>query len=87
MRLFRVFSASYHFGFLLFIAIPEEEIIGINFKPLIIFVPLAVAYGRFLDILKVRQKCNDVCIIDKIELFNQKALFMVGMTLAGGTIY
>lgn len=39
---------SYLFGQLVLMAIPEDEINGINFKPLIIFIPLAVAYGKFL---------------------------------------
>ena len=49
MRFLGAVIVSYLFGCLLFLAIPDDEIRGINFKPLIILVPLVVAYGE--DIL------------------------------------
>lgn len=39
---------SYLWGELVYIAIPEEEINGINFRPLIILVPGAVAFGTWI---------------------------------------
>ncbi|KAJ8688656.1 hypothetical protein QAD02_024451 [Eretmocerus hayati] len=39
---------SYLFGQLLLMAVPEDEVNGINFRHLIIFVPFAVAFGTWL---------------------------------------
>ncbi|XP_001608046.1 dnaJ homolog subfamily C member 22 [Nasonia vitripennis] len=48
VRFLGAIIVSYLFGQLVLLAIPEDEINGINFKPLIIFIPLAVAYGTWL---------------------------------------
>lgn len=48
MRFLGAVVVAYLFGQLVLMAIPEDEINGINFKPLIILVPLAVAYGKQL---------------------------------------
>ncbi|XP_058805513.1 dnaJ homolog subfamily C member 22-like [Phymastichus coffea] len=48
LRFVGAVMVSYLFGQLVLIAVPEDEIIGINFKRLIILIPLAVAYGTWL---------------------------------------
>lgn len=54
---------SYLFGQLVLLAIPEDEIYDINFKHLMILVPLAVAYGNYhkKDVI-ILMSAYEVCI-------------------------
>ncbi|XP_012279311.1 dnaJ homolog subfamily C member 22 [Orussus abietinus] len=48
VRFLGALVVSYVWGQLVYIAIPEDEVHGINFRPLIIFIPAAVALGTWV---------------------------------------
>ncbi|XP_014206639.1 dnaJ homolog subfamily C member 22 [Copidosoma floridanum] len=68
---------SYLFGQLVLVAIPEDEINGINFKHLIIFVPLAVAYGTWM-VGNVGRQRGSIWLALVVSYLCYPALYYIG---------
>lgn len=40
-------TVSYLFGVLVMVAIPEDEVNGVNFRHLMVLIPLFISYGNY----------------------------------------